>query len=341
MKPLRFAAIGAGFWARYQIAGWHQLDDVRCVAIYNRNRSKAEALAAEFGVPMVYGDVSEMLAQETVDFVDIITAPETHAPLVKLAAEHGHRIVCQKPMACSVKEAEEMVRTCRAAGVSLFINENWRWQRPIRELAKVLRSGVIGEPFRARIDMISGFPVFANQPFLREQEQFILTDVGSHTLDAARFLFGEAESVYCQTSKVHRDIRGEDAATVQLKMRNGMVVLVQMAYAENYLERDRFPETAIFIEASKGSLELQLDYVLRVTTAGGTHIRRVPPVRYPWADPAYDVVHASIVDCHANLAAALRGEAPGETTGEDNLQTVRLVYASYESAARNEVVRLA
>ena len=58
--------------------------------------------------------------------------------------------------------------------------------------------------------MISGFPVFANQPFLKELEQFILTDLGSHTLDTARFLFGEAESLYCQTRRVHPDIKGED-----------------------------------------------------------------------------------------------------------------------------------
>lgn len=340
MSQLRFAAIGAGFWARFQLAGWHEHEGVRCVAIYNRNRSKAETLAAEFSIPMVYSDPVDMLEREQVDFVDVITAPETHAAMVRLAARFGRNVVCQKPLAMSLAEAEEMLNVCRSAGVSLFVNENWRWQRPIREFAAVLRSGVVGQPFRARIDMISGFPVFANQPFLRELEQFVITDMGSHTLDTARYLFGEATSVYCQTQKVHTDIQGEDAATIHLKMANGMAVVVEMAYAENYLERDRFPETAIFVEAEKGSVELQLDHMLRVTTADGTHVRRVPPPRYPWADPAYDVIHSSIVACHGNLVDAMRGDAPAETTGEDNLETVRLVFASYESAATNQVVTI-
>ncbi|MCW5966078.1 MAG: Gfo/Idh/MocA family oxidoreductase [Bryobacterales bacterium] len=340
MRDLRFAAIGAGFWARFQLSGWREAGGTQCVAICNRSKEKAESLAAEFSIPRVYTEPEAMLAAEDVDFVDIITAVETHGPMVKLAARHGKPVVCQKPLATTLEEAQAMLQACQTAGVPLLVNENWRWQPSIREVAKVLQTGVIGTPFRARIDMISGFPVFANQPFLKELEQFIITDLGSHTLDVARFLFGEAETLYCQNQRVHTDIRGEDVSTIHLKMRNGMAVLVQMAYAENHLERDRFPETCIFIEASKGSLELQLDHWLRVTTSDGTHIRRVPPPRYAWADPAYDVIHSSIVGCQANLAAGLRGEAPAETTGEDNLETVKLVFGCYESAASNQVIAL-
>jgi predicted dehydrogenase len=118
----------------------------------------------------------------------------------------------------------------------------------------------------------------------------------------------------------------------------GTTVTIQMAYAENYLEHDAFPQTFIFIEGEKGSIELAQDYWLRVTIADGTVARRVPPPRYPWADPAYDVVHSSIVPCNANLLKALKGEGQAETTGDDNLKTVRLVFASYDSALANQVI---
>jgi predicted dehydrogenase len=111
-----------------------------------------------------------------------------------------------------------------------------------------------------------------------------------------------------------------------------------MGYAENYLERDCFPQTFIFVEGSKGSAELAPDYWIRVTTASGTHARRVPPPRYAWADPAYDVVHSSIVPCQANLLAALRGECQAETTGEDNLRTMRLVFAANDSARTGQAI---
>jgi predicted dehydrogenase len=232
-----------------------------------------------------------------------------------------------------------MGAACRDADVLFLVNENWRWQTPIRQFKEVLCSGAIGKVFRARIDMISGFPVFRNQPFLAQLEQFILTDLGSHTLDTARFLFGEASTLYCHTQRVHPDIKGEDVATVLMRMGEGTTVLVEMAYAENYLERERFPETFIFVEGDHGSAELAPDFWIRVTTSEGTHARRYPPPRYPWADPAYDLAHASIVPCQADLLKGLRGEAPAETTAEDNIKTLRLVFKSYESARTGQVIR--
>jgi D-apiose dehydrogenase len=338
MSPLKFAVLGTGFWSYFQIPAWFEVGGVELVAVYNRTISKAEKVAARFGVPRVYGDGEELLRNEKLDFVDIITEIDAHAPFVKLAAKYKLPMICQKPMAPDLATAEEMVSACQKAGVPLLIHENWRWQTPIRALQQVLEEGSIGTPFRARLNMISGFPVFANQPLLKTLKHFILTDLGSHILDTARFLFGEAESLYCQTHQVHTDIAGEDVATVMLEMGGKTSVTCYLAYAENYLEHDHFPQTYIFVEGERGSIQLGPDYWLRVTTKDGTLSRRVPPPRYAWADPAYDVVQASIVPCNADLLKALKGEGRAETTGEDNLKTVRLVFAAYDSAEKKQVL---
>ena len=340
MRRLKFAVLGTGFWSHFQIPAWFEVGGVELVAVYNRTVSKAEKVATKFDAPHFYGDAAELLRSEELDFVDIITEIEAHAPLVKLAAQKGLPVICQKPMAPDLATAVEMVETCQKAGVPFFIHENWRWQTPIRALKHALDEGQIGRPFRARIEMISGFPVFSNQPLLKTLEHFIITDLGSHTLDTARFLFGEAESLYCQTQRIHGDIRGEDVATIVLKMGvEGTFVTVHMAYAENYLEHDHFPQTYIFVEGERGSIILAPDYWLRVTTKEGTFARRHPPPRYAWADPVYDVVHASIVPCNANLLLALQGKGAAETSGDDNLKTVRLVFASYASAERDQVIQ--
>jgi predicted dehydrogenase len=158
-------------------------------------------------------------------------------------------------------------------------------------------------------------------------------------LDVVRFLFGEAETLTCVTRRVHEDIRGEDVATVFLRMRSGIAVTVELSYASR-LREEQFPETYVTVEGSAGSLEIARDFLLHATTSTGTRTRRCAPPRYAWADPAYDLVHASIVPCHANLLAALRGEAAAETAGADNFQTVRLVFAAYESAKTGDPVRL-
>jgi predicted dehydrogenase len=233
-----------------------------------------------------------------------------------------------------------MVRAFEEENLPLLVNDNWRWQRPIRKVKELLDGESIGRPFRARVDMISGFPVFRNQPFLKDLPQFILTDLGTHILDVCRFLFGEVRSVYCKTSKVHADIAGEDVATVVLEMNSGATVVAEMAYAGNYLEDECFPQTKIFVEGGHGSMELKPGYKLHLTTQEGTRKQVVPPVHFPWADPEYDVVHSSIVPCQTNLLRSLQGRERAETTGIDNLETLRLVYASYESAESGQAVPL-
>jgi predicted dehydrogenase len=149
MKNLRFAIFGTGFWARYQLAAWREVEGAECVAVYNRTRSKAEILARDFGVPNVYDNAEELLQREQLDFIDIITDVDTHPRFVQLAAEYKVAVICQKPMAPSLEVARNMVATCREANTRFFIHENWRWQTPIQQLKREMESGKIGIPFRA------------------------------------------------------------------------------------------------------------------------------------------------------------------------------------------------
>jgi predicted dehydrogenase len=352
----RIAVLGAGFWAQFQIAAWKEVPGAEVVAIYNRTRARATALAARFGVGAVYDDAESLLREVRPDVVDVVTDVDSHAHFVRLAAAHGVPVICQKPLAPDLETARGMVETCRAAGVPLAVHENWRWQRPLRALKNVLESGAVGRPFRAHVQYASSFPVFANQPFLGELEQFILTDMGTHILDVVRFLFGEPDRLTAQTYRVHPLIKGEDVATLLLGIprpdaaspaapagpsgvRDDLACTVQLSYASRW-ERERFPEVFILIEGDAGAVELAPDYWLRTTTAAGTHSRRLPPPRYAWADPAYDLVHASIVPCHADCLRAMRGGPPAETSGADNLKTLALVFAAYESARSGQTVRL-
>jgi predicted dehydrogenase len=341
MSKLRFALFGTGFWSSFQLAGWLQTEEVQCVALYNRTKSKATALARQFGIPEehVYDDPVVLLEKEQLDFVDICTSVETHYSLAGLVVDRGLPVVCQKPMATTLTECQMMVKHCRDAGVALYINENWRWQYPIRQLKRAIDSRRIGRVFRATIDYRNSFPVFDNQPFLKDLEQFIITDIGSHILDTARFLFGEPVSLYCQTARVHPDIKGEDVATVILTLDDGALVTCLMSYA-SMREYDRFPETFVQVEGDQGFLELAPDFWIRETTVAGTNSTRHKPPHFSWADTAYDVIHSSIYTTQLNLARAIKGLEPAETTGEDNLRTMSLVFSAYQSAQEGNVIRV-
>ena len=313
MADLRVGIFGTGFWSNFQIPAWFEVGGVKITALYNRTVAKAERVAEKFHLAdaHVYADPEELLRTEKIDFMDIITEIDAHAPLVQLAARYKLPVICQKPMAPDLATAERMVAVCRTAGVPFFVHENFRWQTPIRALKQALDQGHIGRPFRAQLSFLTGFPVFDNQPFMKTLEHLIITDLGSHQLDLSRFLFGEATRLYCQTHQVQSNLRGEDAATIVLETAGHTTVIIRMAYAGNPVENDHFPQTTVFVEGEKGTLELSADYWLRITTKAGTLSKRVPPPHYSWADPNYDVVHASIVPCNADLLKALKGEGPG------------------------------
>ena len=339
-KNLRFAIIGCGFWARYQLPAWLEIDGVEPVALYNRTIEKATELAKQFcPAANCYDDAARLFANEQLDFVDIITDVDTHEQFTLLAAKYGVPVICQKPMAPSLHTAKKMLAACRDTNTPFFIHENFRWQAPVRRLKQLMDSGIIGQLFKARISFCSAFPVFDNQPFLAQLDQFIITDIGSHILDICRFLFGEADTLYCHTHSINPTIKGEDVANVLMKMKNGISCYAEMSYA-SILEHESFPQTYVLVEGEKGSINLTKDYIISITTRQATTMEKAIPEMYPWVDPEYALVHSSIVDCNRNILHHLQGIEKAETTGADNFETVRLVHAAYASAKNNQLIDL-
>lgn len=340
MKKLKFAVLGCGFWSKFQIGAWTEVEGAELVAVYNRTRSKAEKIAEYFKVPGVYENAEELFKKEKPDFVDIITDVDTHALFVDMALKNGmKKIICQKPMAPDFVTAKKMVKMCSEAGARLYIHENYRWQAPVRRFKQIVDSGIIGKPFKARVSFLSGFPVFENQPFLKELDHFILTDMGSHVLDVIRYLFGECEELWCQTRAVNRGIKGEDMATVMLKMKNGMPVYSELSYA-SIVEHDSFSTLYILVEGENGSVYLGPKFEIRTTTRKGTESEIVKFPFYSWADPDYIVNHESGIHVNRNILEDMLGKAKAENTAEDNLETVRLIWACYESAAKGKIIKI-
>ena len=338
MENVKFGVLGCGFWSKFQISAWKELKDVELIALYNRTRSKAEKLASEFDVPKVYDTPEELIADPEIDFVDIITDIAVHSELVHLSAKHKKPVICQKPMALSLEEGKGMVEACAKAGVPFMVHENWRWQTPIRKIKELINAGAIGEPFRCNLYWNCSFPVYDNQPFLANIDQLIIADLGIHILDTARFLFGEAQILYCSMTRGNPKIKGEDIATIMMRM-SDVACIVQISYF-SILENERFPQTYAMIEGTRGSIELCSDYWVKVTTKDGTHSFRIPPPRYSWVNPAYEVVQASIVSTNAHWLECFRTGKEPETSGADNLKTLQLVYSAYESARTDKAIEI-
>jgi predicted dehydrogenase len=340
MGTLKFAVLGCGFWSKFQIGAWSEIEGAELVAVFNRTRSKAEKIAEYFKVPRIYDNAEELFKNEKLDFADIITDVDTHAHFVEMSVRYGlKKVICQKPMAPDFETAKRMVRICSDEGAKLYIHENYRWQAPVRRFKQIIDTGIIGKPFKARVSFLSGFPVFDNQPFLRELDHFILTDMGSHVLDVIRYLFGECEEVWCHTKTVNKGIKGEDLAVAMLKMKSGISVYTELSYA-SIVENDSFSTLYILVEGETGSIYLGPKFEIRTTTRNGTVSEIVKFPSYPWADPDYIVNHESGIHINRNILDDMNGKGKAENTGSDNLETVRLIWACYESASSGRKIRI-
>ncbi|MDX3976282.1 Gfo/Idh/MocA family oxidoreductase [Shinella sp.] len=340
MAAYKGALIGCGFFAVNQMHGWQDLADVEIVAICDRDPERLKIVGDQFGVTRRYQSADAMFAAGGFDFVDIATTVGSHRALVELAASHKVPAICQKPFAPTLEDAKAMVAAAERAGIPLMIHENFRWQTPILAVKAVLESGAIGTPFWGRVSFRSGFDVFSGQPYLAKGNRFIIEDLGIHSLDIARFLFGDASRMTARTRRINPDIAGEDVATMLLDHDNGITSIVDVSYATK-LPEEPFPETFVEIDGSAGTLRLGKDYRLTVHGPNGTTQSTVAPNLLSWASRPWHNIQESVALIQKHWIERLAlGQEP-DTSGRDNLKTFALVEAAYVSAARGETVTLA
>jgi D-apiose dehydrogenase len=337
MRELRGALIGCGFFAVNHMHAWRDVPGVTIAAICDTDPARLKAMGEQFGIERRYDAAAALVAQEKLDFVDIATTVRSHRRLVELVARHGIAVICQKPFAPNLEDAHAMVAACEQAGVPLMVHENFRWQSPIQAAAKVIRSGEIGEVYWGRVSFRSTYDVYSGQPYLAEGNRFIIEDLGIHSLDVARYLFGEATRITTRTRRINPAIRGEDVATMLLDHAGGVTSIVDCSYA-TLLETEAFPQTLLEVDGSGGTLRLSAGYGMTVTTpAGSRHIDLSPPL-LPWASRPWHNIQESVVAIEMHWADCLRAGIETATSGRDNLKTLALVEAAYLGAATGKTV---
>jgi predicted dehydrogenase len=339
-RTLSGAVIGCGFFAQNHLHAWREVEGTRIVALCDADAARLNATGRAFGIERLYTDAAAMFEAERLDFVDIATTVASHRALVEMAASARVAAICQKPFAPTLADARAMVAACGEAGVPLMVHENFRWQSAIQAVGAALHDGAIGQPFWGRVSFRSAFDVFSGQPYLAQNERFIVEDLGIHVLDIARFLFGDAVRLSATTARVNPAIRGEDVATVMLSHESGVSSIVDCSYATR-LPHELFPQTLIEVDGAQGTLRLLADYRLQIHTAAGTQTRHVTPPALAWASSPWEAIQGSVLAIQRHWADCLRSGSEPATSGRDNLRTLALVEATYRSASEGRSVDLA
>lgn len=334
---LRGGVIGAGFFSGNHLNAWRMVDGAEITALCDTDPDRLATMGDTFDISARYSDAAEMLEREDLDFVDIITTVPSHRALVELAIGQDVHVICQKPFAENLEDARAMVMAAEHAGKTLMVHENFRWQSAVRSVIDIVREGTIGTPFFCRAAFRSGYDVFSGQPYLAEGERFIIEDLGIHVLDIVRAVMGDVARVAAHTNRINPNIKGEDVATILLSHDNGMSSVVDCSYATQR-QPETFPETLLEVDGDKGSLYLKAGYRLEIHTGGSVENRDLSPPLFDWAERPWHNIQESVFTIQKHFAECLKNGAAPETSGADNLKTLTLVEAAYQSAAKGRTI---
>ena len=331
-RPMRVALAGAGMISEFHLIAWSRLPQVEVVAIADPDEGRARARAGAFGIPRWYPDLEALLATERVDAVDIASPRQTHSALVRLAASHGLPVLCQKPLAPTLEEAEKLIRDV-AGRIRLMVHENWRFRPYYRQIKAWLDSGQVGRISSASIAVHSSglvpdadghYPALARQPFFRSERRLLVAETLIHHIDVARFLFGPLRLVGARLVRATEVVLGETAAALLFETTNGAPVLVDgnlTCHGLTSATRDR-----VSIFGDRASVTMVKD---RLALHKGQPIA----IEYEHAtayQACFDDAIGHFVDC-------LRTGAPFETSPQDNLETLRLTEAAYANGVTDHV----
>jgi len=336
MEIKRIGVLGCGFFAQNHLNAWRDLAKlgVEIVAVCDADATKATKAADAFG-GTAYTDAGEMFANASLDLVDIVTQVTSHRSLVEQALHAGVAAIVQKPFGPSLADCVAMTELSRAKSIPLAVHENFRFQPALQAAKSIIDSGEIGTPNWARISFRTGHDIYAGQPYLRTERKFVIADLGSHVLDLARFYLGEVDQLTAQTQQRRNDIAGEDTATMLLRHKSGAVSVVECTYEARRLP-DLFPETIVEIEADRGSVIVDEGYAVRVTSQGASRTEIVDPPLRPWMARPWHAVQTSVVNTCAHILEATRRGAAPSVAAADNLKTMALCEAAYDSAASGQ-----
>ena len=231
---MRIGIVGAGLIGAWHAARWKQLQSngsgrIELAGFFDVSpEAVARAVAQNGG--QAFDSLHDLLA--AVDVADICSPTPNHKEAVLAAAAAGVDVICEKPLARHLRDAEEMVAACQTAGVRLFVAQVVRFFREFAQAKAILTSGALGRPGVIRTVRGGSPPDPSHRTWFADLRQSggVVMDVSIHDLDFARWCFGDVERVFARGLSF-ADVEPYDHALITLRFKNGAIGHVEGSWA--------------------------------------------------------------------------------------------------------------
>ena len=334
MTKLGVGLIGCGSWGTgVHLPALQANPAARVVAVASRSAEHAEAAARKFGVPHWYTDYHELLANPEVEIVDICTPNSFHSEIAIAVAQAGKHIICIKPLATSVEQAEAMLEAARLANVRIFYAENGLFIPAVQQAKAAIDEGAVGKVFRVRAsEGIQGpHAAWSYDPEIAGGG--CILDMAVHSLAFLRVMAGaEAVQVYSETGTFVHPIPLEDTAVLTIRFANGVIGVAEDSWSMVGEMDSRFE---VYGTAGRVLIDMLHSQHLRVySQAGYTYWGKRSGESKGWTYPLPMAEHILFgTDAmFTHFFTCLQQNEPCRSTGEDGLAILRLAEAAYRSA---------
>ena len=318
---VNWGIIGLGIQAEWLVPAFEASTTGRLVACASRTYERSKVYAEAHGVPRPYATYQELLMDPGVDAVFVATPNHLHHPVVLAAASAGKHVLCEKPMAPTVEEAEEMVSACAAAGVMLQIGLHLRVQPVIQGAARLVGEGSIGtvrEVVAQRYSAIAKDKVPAWRQDLSIAIAGVLTDVAVHLVDFVQFIVDDRiDRVFALAYPPRSSGQPDESVTVVLDFAGGCQATVRASRGLPVGNND------LHVFGTGGTVSTG---PLRFTDVHTLSLR-LPDRREEWE---YPVPNLYLPEIEA-FAQELEGIDTGAAKGADGLRLVRVTQAAVRS----------
>lgn len=221
-NKVNFGVIGAGGIAfRKTIPGMKKAKNCRLVAVMDP--VNIDKIAADLKVPNAYAREKDLLANPEVEAVYIASPVNCHARQIKMAAEAGKHILCEKPLCLNLKQAKAAVDACRKNKVFLQEGYMMKFHGAHAKIRELVEEGRLGKIVYMRAQLSCWYPkmegAWRQDP--RQGGGGSLVDMATHLYDLMEFFAGPIRRVVAMTGRVVQDYRSEDASTTALEFKSG------------------------------------------------------------------------------------------------------------------------
>jgi predicted dehydrogenase len=220
VKRLKTAVIGTGFMGRVHLEALRRVEHVEVIAVAGRQMDPARTLAEAYDIPVALDDYRELLKNPELDAVHVCTPNASHYPIAKAALQAGKHVLCEKPVAVSTQEAQELATLAAETGLRNCVCHNLRFYPMVQQMRRMREAGELGEILVAQGTYSQDWMLYDTDWNWRVEEKAsgpsrVMADIGSHWFDMVEHITGLRVASLCADLQIFHPTRKRPKRSVE------------------------------------------------------------------------------------------------------------------------------